>query len=62
MGAFLALVSLGVLADRIGDLKVIRFRMLLTVLSGFAISFSNLQNGQKASKALESLAFGYTPD
>jgi len=41
MGAFLALVPLGILADRIGNLRVIRFGMLLTALSGFVISFSN---------------------
>jgi len=41
IGAFLALVPLGILADRIGNLKVIRFGMLLTVLSGFVITFSD---------------------
>jgi MFS family permease len=41
MGALLALVPLGILADRIGNLKVIRFGMLLTALSGFVISFSD---------------------
>lgn len=41
IGAFLALVPLGILADRIGNLKVIRFGMLLTALSGFVITFSD---------------------
>ena len=41
MGAFLALVPLGILADRIGNLKVIRFGMLLTALSGLVITFSD---------------------
>ena len=41
MGAFLALVPLGILADRIGSLKVIRFGMLLTALSGLVITFSD---------------------
>ncbi len=41
MGAFLALVPLGILADRIGNQKVIKFGMLLTALSGLVISFSN---------------------
>lgn len=41
MGAFLSLVPLGILADRIGNLKVIRFGMLLTVFSGFFIAFSD---------------------
>lgn len=42
MGAFLSLVPLGILADRIGNLKVIRFGMLLTALSGFVITFSDI--------------------
>ncbi|AKB50067.1 putative permease [Methanosarcina barkeri str. Wiesmoor] len=42
IGAFLALVPLGVLADRIGNLKVIRFGMLLTTLAGFVITFSDI--------------------
>ncbi len=41
MGALLALVPLGILADRIGNLKVIRFGMLLTALSGAVIVFSD---------------------
>lgn len=41
MGAFLALVPLGILADRIGNLKVIRFGMLLTAFSGVFIVFSD---------------------
>lgn len=41
MGAFLALVPLGILADRIGNLKVIRFGMILTALSGLVITFSD---------------------
>jgi MFS family permease len=39
-GAFLSLVPSGILADRIGNLKMIWFSMLLTVLSGTAISLS----------------------
>lgn len=39
MGAFLTLVPFGILADRIGNLKVIRFGMLLTAFSGFVIAF-----------------------
>jgi MFS family permease len=42
IGALLALVPLGILADRIGNLKVIRFGMLLTALSGFVIAFSDI--------------------
>ncbi|HNW38048.1 MAG TPA: MFS transporter, partial [Methanosarcina vacuolata] len=42
MGAFLSLVPLGILADRIGNLKVIRFGMLLTALAGFVITFSDI--------------------
>lgn len=41
MGAFLALVPLGILADRIGNLKVIRFGMLLTAFSGVFIVYSD---------------------
>ena len=41
IGAFLALVPLGILADRIGNLKVIRFGMLLTAFSGIFIVFSD---------------------
>jgi Arabinose efflux permease len=41
IGAFLALVPLGILADRIGNLKVIRFGMLLTAVSGFVLAFSD---------------------
>ncbi|HHV25172.1 MAG: MFS transporter [Methanosarcina sp.] len=41
IGAFLALVPLGILADRIGNLKVIRFGMLLTAFSGIFIGFSD---------------------
>lgn len=42
MGAFLALLPFGILADRIGNLKVIRFGMLLTALAGFVITFSDI--------------------
>lgn len=42
VGALLALVPLGILADRTGNLKVIRFGMLLTALSGFVITFSDI--------------------
>lgn len=42
VGALLALVPLGILADRAGNLKVIRFGMLLTALSGFVITFSDI--------------------
>ena len=41
MGALLALVPIGILADRIGNLKVIGFGVLLTAVSGFFISFSD---------------------
>ncbi|HWR25513.1 MAG TPA: MFS transporter [Methanosarcina sp.] len=40
IGAFLAFVPLGILADRIGNLKVIAFGILLTLISGLFISFS----------------------
>ncbi len=40
MGALLALLPFGILADRIGNLKVIGFGVLLTLLSGLVISFS----------------------
>ena len=38
VGALLALLPFGILADRIGNLKVIGFGVLLTVLSGLVIS------------------------
>ncbi|MHB8101636.1 MAG: MFS transporter [Methanosarcina sp.] len=41
VGALLALVPFGILADRIGNLKVIVFGVLLTALSGLVISFSD---------------------
>ena len=41
IGAFLSLVPLGILADRIGNLKVIGFGVLLTAFSGFLISSSD---------------------
>src|SRR5664279_5743451 len=41
VGALLALVPFGILADRIGNLKVIGFGVLLTALSGLVISFSD---------------------
>jgi len=41
IGALLALMPLGILADRIGNLKVVRFGMLLTAFSGLFIAFSN---------------------
>jgi MFS family permease len=40
LGAFLALVPLGILADRIGNFKIIGFGVLLTALSGIVISAS----------------------
>ncbi len=40
MGALLALLPFGILADRIGNLKVIGFGVFLTLLSGLVISFS----------------------
>ena len=39
IGAFLSLVPFGILADRIGNLKVIGFGVLLTALSGIAYFF-----------------------
>jgi MFS family permease len=41
IGALLALVPLGILADRVGNLKIIGFGMLLTAFSGTVISFSD---------------------
>ena len=41
IGALLALVPLGILADRIGNLKVIRFGVLLTTFSGLTIVLSD---------------------
>lgn len=41
VGALLALLPFGILADRIGNLKVIGFGVFLTVLSGLVISFSD---------------------
>ena len=40
VGALLALVPFGILADRVGNLKIIGFGVLLTALSGTVISFS----------------------
>ncbi len=40
IGALLALVPFGILADRMGNLKIIGFGVLLTALSGTVISFS----------------------
>ena len=39
IGALLALVPFGILADRMGNLKIIGFGVLLTALSGTVISF-----------------------
>lgn len=41
VGALLALVPFGILADRMGNLKIIGFGVLLTALSGTVISFSD---------------------
>jgi MFS family permease len=40
VGALLALVPFGILADRVGNLKIIVFGVLLTAFSGTVISFS----------------------
>jgi MFS family permease len=40
VGALLALVPFGILADRVGNLKIIGFGVLLTAFSGTIISFS----------------------
>lgn len=40
VGALLALVPFGILADKVGNLKIIGFGVLLTALSGTVISFS----------------------
>jgi MFS family permease len=40
IGALLAFVPFGILADRVGNLKVIAFGILLTAISGLFISFS----------------------
>jgi MFS family permease len=40
VGALLALVPFGILADRVGNLKIIGFGVLITALSGTVISFS----------------------
>ena len=40
VGALLALVPFGILADRVGNLKIIGCGVLLTALSGIVISFS----------------------
>ncbi len=40
VGALLALLPFGILADRIGNLKVIGFGVFITLLSGMVISFS----------------------
>lgn len=41
VGALLALLPFGILADRIGNLKVIGFGVFITLLSGMVISFSS---------------------
>lgn len=58
MGALLALVPLGILADRIGNLKVIRFGMLLTAFSGFVIVFSDSPWILGTSRFLEGVGCG----
>ncbi len=58
MGALLALVPLGILADRIGNLKVIRFGMLLTVFSGLFIAFSDSPWILGISRFLEGVGCG----
>lgn len=58
MGAFLSLVPLGILADRIGNLKVIRFGMLLTALSGFVITFSDIPSILGIFRFLEGVGCG----
>ncbi len=40
VGALLALVPFGILADRLGNLKMVGFGVLLTAISGTVISFS----------------------
>lgn len=58
MGAFLSLVPLGILADRVGNLKVIRFGVVLTAFSGFFISFSDNLWILGISRFLEGVACG----
>lgn len=58
IGALLALVPLGILADRIGDLKVLRFGMLLTVFTGLFIAFSDNSWILGISRFLEGVGCG----
>ena len=58
MGALLALVPMGIMADRIGNLKVIRFGMLLTAVSGFFIAFSDSPWILGISRFLEGVGCG----
>lgn len=58
MGALLALVPLGILADRVGNLKVLRFGMLLTVFTGSFIAFSDNQWILGISRFLEGVGCG----
>lgn len=58
IGALIALVPLGILADRIGNLKVLRFGMLLTVFTGLFISFSDNSWILGISRFLEGVGCG----
>lgn len=58
MGAFLSLVPLGILADRIGNLKVIAFGVLLTAFSGVLIFSSDSLWILGISRFLEGIGCG----
>ena len=58
VGALLALVPFGILADRIGNLKVIVFGVLLTALSGLVILFSDSLWVLGISRFLEGIGCG----
>ncbi|MCQ1537150.1 MFS transporter [Methanosarcina sp. KYL-1] len=58
LGAFLTLLPFGVLADRIGNLKVVGLGVLLTALSGITIYFSDSIWVLGASRFVEGMGCG----
>ena len=58
VGALLALVPFGILADRVGNLKIIGFGVLLTALSGTVISFSDSLSVLGIARFLEGVGCG----
>jgi MFS family permease len=58
IGALIALLPFGIMADRIGNLKVIGFGVLLTVLSGLVIYYSDNLYTLGIARFLEGIGCG----